>query len=132
LGYGFVQNAFIKVRALAQKMNGEVLYVLPAKIAARVEGTYPELALALQIVTAGSGGGEEKSKLVEDLKKQVVEQTAQIEKLTAALEGLAAKNKELAEIVSQPTTDLEMKAAIEHYRNLASEVQAITPIVRTK
>lgn len=131
IGFGFIQKECSKLQVFAKKMRGDILYVLPEKLAARVEGSYPDIAVALQIAAAGSVS-DDKQRLVDELKEKVAEQSGELAKLKAAIEILAKKNKELLELVGQPSTDAEMKAAINHYRNLASEVQAVSPNLRNK
>ena len=131
VGYGHVQNAFVKLRILAQKMKGDILYVLPQHISSRIEGTYPDVALALQVVSVGTTA-EVDAKVLRDLTQQVVEATAKVEKLQKEVDILRKKNQELADMVGKPSTSAEMKEAIDHYRNLASELQSVAPIVRSK
>lgn len=129
-GYGYVRNAFGKAQLNAQKMRGDILYVLPQLISARLEGTFHDLNLALQMVAAGRAT-EDHSKIIDDLKKQIMEQNAQITKLTTTLDLLTKKNQELVQLVGKPITAAEWQAAVEHYRNLASESQSVPPIVRS-
>ncbi len=128
-GLGYIQKVLVRLKGIAQRMQGDILYVLPQKIAERLEGTWGDLTYAVQVLTAGIST-DEKQRDLDLYKTQITELQAKVATLTASIQILAKKNKELVLLLGEPQTLEEMQAAVDHYRKLASSVQAASPASR--
>lgn len=125
-GYGYLEKAFRSLRTLAQKMQGDIKYVLPKKISERIAGTAHDLAATIESMTESNNPEDMREEQIK-LKEQVIFQEAQIKKLTGEVNLLTKKTKELVSLLSLPNTDIELKAALEHYKKLAAETQTASP-----
>ncbi len=128
-GYGYLEKAFRGVRALAQKLHGDIKYILPKKISDRVAGTLFDIKIAINALATVPSAEDIREEHVK-LREQLIFQEVQVKKLTEEVRLLTLKTKELASLVNQPQSDKELRAAIDHYRKLACEVQMDTPTYR--
>src|SRR5689334_15049877 len=80
-GYGYLEKAFRGLRTLAQKLQGDLKYVLPAKIASRLPGTLSDMGAAVKALAGAATESEFRDENLK-MREQMIFQEAQIKKLT--------------------------------------------------
>lgn len=130
-GYGYLEKALRPLKALTQKMQGDIKYVVPKKLSERIPDTQSDLNKTTQELSQTISEEEIREEHLK-LKEKMIYQEAQIKKLSAEVNILARKAKELMGWVTQPIAQKELDNALEHFRNLASELQAETPSIEKK
>jgi hypothetical protein len=128
-GADYLEKSLRSFKVLAKKMGGNIHFAVPSPIGDQILGCSPNLDHALQVVLGRSQGAtQEEERLLAELDQL----NLQVQKLQAENRVLSEKVRDLTEIVRQPSTDQELRAAVQHYRQLAAEVEALSPTSEKK
>lgn len=113
-------------QALARKMGGDVLFVVPPSFVGQLPNSMGDLPLAIQHIlkkpepSAFPGVAQPEAKSDED-------PAARIKVLELENRAMSAKIQDLLAAVRKPSTNEELKQAVEFYRNLALETEKQSP-----
>ena len=119
-GAAYLEKGLRKLRDLACKMNGDILYVIPEDVGVKIPGVLTNLSAAIHILLGGKHGQiKDQEKLLTDLYNQGL----QLKEALAENALLSKKTQELLALVREPSADAELKSAVEHYKKLAMEVE---------
>lgn len=123
-GASYLEKSVRKLRDLARKMAGDIVFVVPGAEGDRISGSVPDLNAALRRLLGRSG---DLIRDHEDALKELGKKNEEVVKLTAENKLLIAKIQELLRSISKPSTDAELQAAVLHYQKLAAEAEAQSP-----
>jgi hypothetical protein len=120
-GAEILEKTLRKQKSLAQKMKGDILYVVPGSTGERILGSFGSVESAKQTILGKHADlSKDKMELVEDLRKSKLE----LKKLSDEHLFLEKKVEELLNLARKPSSDQTLKEAVEHYRKLAAEAEA--------
>ena len=118
----YLEKALRQQKELACRMGGDIRYVIEGPDYLKVPAAFPDLDSALKSF-------QPQPDTVIQVEAKLKEKEQQVRKLTEENRRLVEKLKELTEIIRKPSTDLELKAAVMHYRVLVAETeQAAIPL----
>jgi hypothetical protein len=111
---------------LARKMGGDILYVVPRSFLGKIPNSLSDLKAAIGQLSKQPDPkaiGQEKT-----LKGSAeTDPQERIKILELENEALTAKVRELLQIVGKPSTDEQLRAAVEFYRKLAIDGEQVPP-----
>lgn len=122
-GADFLEKSLRPFRVLAKKMGGDIHYAVPGPAGEKILGASPTLDAALAHILGRSPVTEHEH---EKLLAQWVSVNQEMEKVRIENKLLTQKVKDLLELVRKPSTDSELKDAVQHYKTLAMEAEAIS------
>ncbi len=134
LGAPYLEKSLRTLKATAGRLGGDIKYVVPDPIGQRIFGSVTQLDVAIKSLLELKGipqpnpvGEPVPEKKPEKEKKDPPDETLltlEMKKLTNENRILTEKVRELLQIVRQPSTNEDLKLAVDHYRKLATEVEA--------
>lgn len=112
-GPTYFEKALRTQRELAQKMGGDLKYVVPDPAGSKIPGAFYKYEDAISVFLGKS----------EDLLKDKATLQAEIDQLRRENEVLTIKLEDLSSHFQQPSSNQDLKAALEHYQTLAAELE---------
>ena len=119
----FFEKSMRPLKNLAKKMRGDLLYVVPEPEGQKVFGAISDLKAAINNILGQGDTGKDKSELIQEIENLKYAN----KKLQNENKFLTEKVEELVKVVSEPSTNEEMKAGLDHYKNLAKEQELAPP-----